>query len=73
MENEAPNIITWIGYVLPWVSLLGIGGGAIWWWGKLSGRVERLETDVAELKQEQKSISASLNRLLGSLEKRDGT
>ena len=72
MENEAPNIITWIGYVLPGVSLLGICG-AIWWWGKLSGRVERLETDVAELKQEQKRISASLNRLLGSLEKRDGT
>ena len=72
MENEAPNIITWIGYVLPGVSLLVICG-AIWWWGKLSGRVERLEADVAELKQEQKTISASLNRVLGSLEKRDGT
>ena len=48
MENEAPNIITWIGYVLPGVSLLVICG-AIWWWGKLSGRVERLEADVASL------------------------
>ena len=64
MENEAPNILA--------SGRLGIGG-AIWWWGKLSGRVEHLEADVAELKQEQKRNSASLNRLLGSLEKRDGT
>ena len=43
------------------VVMLAAIGGFIWF-GKLSSRVERLEADVAELKQGQKEILALLHQ-----------
>ena len=47
--------------------------GAVWWFGKLSGRVQRLENDVGELQKDQKRILELLNRHLGFHEGRDTT
>ena len=47
--------------------------GAVWWFGKLSGRVQRLENDVRELQKDQKMILELLNRHLGFHEGRDTT
>ncbi len=47
------------------VGLLISSGAWLIWLGKLSNRVDRLESDVAELKEGQQKILGVLNRHVG--------
>ena len=53
------------------VTLIITLAGTIWWFGKLSSRVQRLENDVGELQKDQKRILELLNHHLGFHEGRD--
>ena len=68
MEIDTAIIVAIIGSLVPLVLVVL---GAIWWFGKLSTRVNHLEDDVEELKREQKRILELLNRHLGQHEGRD--
>lgn len=68
MQNDTAIIVAIIGSLMPLVLAVL---AAIWWFGKLSTRVNHLEDDVEELKTEQKRILELLNRHLGQHEGRD--
>lgn len=68
MQIDAAIIAAIIGSLVP---LALVVAGAIWWFGKLSTRVNHLENDVSELNREQKRILELLNRHLGQHEGRD--
>ena len=54
-----PVIITMLG------ALILAAIGTFIWFGKLSGRVDRLESDVADLKQGQQQILELLHQHIG--------